>query len=86
MAKFQSKPIVIEANKFNFNDTIPGVQWTEDSEPFVTTIHGNMCYLEDGDWVVQEPDGIHYYPVKPDIFEKRYEPLPAAAANGGEDV
>lgn len=42
---------------------------------YVVTIHGQKAYLEPGDWVVTEPDGEHYYPVKPDIFAVRWEPL-----------
>lgn len=26
-----------------------------------------------GDWIITEPDGIHHYPCKPDIFENTYE-------------
>jgi len=40
---------------------------------FVVTAHGQRAYLADGDYVVEEPDGRGYYPVKPDIFEKRWE-------------
>jgi hypothetical protein len=31
--------------------------------------------LEVGDWIIPEPDGIHFYPCKPDIFEATYEPV-----------
>lgn len=41
----------------------------------VHTIHkGQIVILEDGDWVMPEPDGEHFYPIKPDIFEATYEP------------
>jgi hypothetical protein len=46
---------------------------------YVTTIHGQRVYLEPGDWVVHEPDGIHFYPVKDDIFQKRWQEV----ANSG---
>ena len=26
-----------------------------------------------GDWVLPEPDGVHFYPVKPEIFAATYE-------------
>jgi hypothetical protein len=39
------------------------------------TMHeGQSVILEDGDWIVPEPDGVHYYPIKPDVMEKNYEP------------
>jgi hypothetical protein len=44
-------------------------------KPYVTTIHGQRAYLAPGDWVITEPDGVHHYPCKPDIFEASYEPL-----------
>ncbi len=43
--------------------------------PHVHTIHQNQVVnLEKGDWILPEPDGEHFYPVKPDIFDKTYEP------------
>ncbi len=39
----------------------------------VITIHGQETIVIDGDWIIEEPDGIHYYPCKPDIFEATYE-------------
>lgn len=41
---------------------------------WVETIHkGQTVKVEEGDWIIPEPDGEHYYPCKPDIFEKTYE-------------
>jgi len=40
---------------------------------YVNTIHNQKTYLSDGDWIVAEPDGEHFYPCKPDIFEQTYE-------------
>jgi len=42
-------------------------------EFFVTTIHGHLTPIVAGDWIITEPDGIHHYPCKPDIFEATYE-------------
>lgn len=74
--KFIKKPVVIEAVQF---DDIPahdpsGV-WRrpEDNSPYVVTIHDQRVYLTHGDWIVPEPDGVHYYPIKPDIFAAMYE-------------
>lgn len=40
----------------------------------VTTIHGEETRVIVGDWIITEPDGVHHYPCKPDIFAARYEP------------
>lgn len=48
----------------------------EHPEPYawVETIHeGQRVEIKEGDFIIPEPDGIHYYPCKPDIFEKTYE-------------
>lgn len=47
----------------------------------VVTAHGQAVYLEPGDWVVPEPDGVHFYPVKPDIFAATYEPVDEAGGS-----
>ncbi len=39
----------------------------------VITIHGQETDVVDGDWIIQEPDGVHYYPCKPDIFKLTYK-------------
>lgn len=44
-------------------------QWN----PYVITIHGQNTRVAEGDMIMPEPDGIHFYPCKPDIFEKTYE-------------
>lgn len=47
-----------------------------DGRGHVHTIHaGQIVDLEDGDWVMPEPDGEHYYPIKNEIFEATYEPV-----------
>lgn len=72
--KFRSKPVEIEAEQFVHPATVPcGVHASENGEYWVVTIHGQKTSVALGDWIIQEPDGEHYYPCKPDIFEKRYE-------------
>jgi hypothetical protein len=39
---------------------------------FVVTIHNQRVDVIEGDWIIKEPDGEHYYPCKPDIFEQNY--------------
>jgi hypothetical protein len=75
-AKFRRKPVVVEAALFDglpSNDP-PGVcRREEDMSPYVVTIHDQRCYVSPGDWIIREPDGVHYYPCKPDVFEALYE-------------
>lgn len=76
MAKFRKRPIVIEAVQFDdipANDPAGVYRRPEDNAPYVVTVHLQRCYLVAGDWIIPEPDGVHYYPCKPDIFEKTYE-------------
>mgnify|MGYP001560338316 CR=1 FL=1 len=40
----------------------------------VMTIHGERATIVPGDWIMPEPDGVHFYPCKPDIFAATYEP------------
>lgn len=82
MPLFRKKPVVIEAEQFREGQPIPkGVcfGWSckkpDPSAPHVHTIHNNQRVdLEFGDWIIPEPDGVHYYPCKPDVFEATYEP------------
>lgn len=77
MPRFLKKRVEIEAVQFDgqANDP-PGVfRREEDLTPYVVTIHGQRCYIEPGDWIIPEPDGVHYYPCKPDIFAATYEPI-----------
>lgn len=69
MPKFRRKTTIVEANQFLHAATSPvGVRTEEDGRSYVMTIHKQKVYLEPGDWILPEGDGIHYYPVKPDIF------------------
>ena len=93
MPKFRRKPVVIEAEQYSKQRHIdegylpPGVShgYFADGDgarrermPEVHTIHNNQVVrIEDGDWIIPEPDGIHFYPCKSDIFEATYEPVEA---------
>lgn len=77
MARFRSRPAECEAEQFKgFYHTPypPGVEVYLQS-CYVVTAHGDRINLHVGDWVVKEPIGDGYYPVKPDVFEKRWEPI-----------
>lgn len=87
--KFRKKPVVVEAEQFHLTEDGPSdsawlrsvrvfcfVECPCDGIPHVHTIHNNQAVaVEDGDWILPEPDGQYFYPVKPDIFEATYEPV-----------
>lgn len=79
MPKYRKKPVVIEAVQFVEHGTLVDgmcacLTCGKDMRPHVHTIHNNqISFLEVGDWIIPEPDGIHFYPCKPDIFEQTYE-------------
>lgn len=76
MGKYRKKPVVIEAwqwpregSKMPFH-AVRIIKGT----PCVITMHdGQSVGLQDDDWVIPEPDGIHFYPCKPEVFEATYE-------------
>lgn len=88
MPKFRKKPVIIEAHRWteprkwaeNYpcKDPRPefnkSVTWVDSGHAEVYTIHaGQSVRIEHGDYIIPEPDGIHYYPCKPDIFNASYE-------------
>jgi hypothetical protein len=77
MPKFRKKPVVVEAEQFIGPDraSIQGVNppMRGDDRHYVVTAHGQQAFLEEGDWIIQEPDGRGFYPCKDDIFQATYE-------------
>ncbi len=81
MPKFRRKSQVIEAEQYKeYGKLVKGMcnsrscYTSGNNEPHVHTIHDNQIVnLEVGDWIIPEPDGIHFYPCKNDIFEATYE-------------
>lgn len=86
MSRYKSRPRTIEAEQYfegGEDDPVyvPGVcrcdlalEVGETIRPHVHTAHsGQRVDLEHGDYVVPEPDGRGYYPIKPDIFWKHWE-------------
>lgn len=79
--KYRKKPVVTEAEQYTeYGVLVKGMCdsvscfTSGNNKPHVHTIHdGQIVNLEIGDYVIPEPDGKHYYPCKPDIFEKTYE-------------
>ena len=76
MTLFRKKPVIIEAWQWPYESS-RGVCDCEERPPHLHTVHARqIVLLENGDWIIPEPDGEHYYPCKPDIFEATYEPAP----------
>lgn len=87
MAKYRKKPDsrTFEPVQFRGQMTVNdleaagGCLCLEDGkggEAHLHTIHaGQIVHLEEGDWIMPEPDGKHFYPIKPDIFEATYEQI-----------
>lgn len=74
MPKFRRKSAVVNAEQFMHPSMTPaGVFVTENGSAYVITAHAQRVYLEPGDWILPEPNGDGYYPVKPDIFAATYE-------------
>ena len=82
MPKFRKKPVVIEAEQFKeYGRLVHGMCNSRscfasgNNMPHVHTIHNNqMVLLKVGDWVIPEPDGVHFYPCDDVIFRNTYEP------------
>lgn len=74
MARYKSKSRYCQAGQYFPDQPGPsGIQLDVDGRAFVVTTHGNRVYLVSGDWVVKEPDGNGYYPIKPHIFDLAWE-------------
>lgn len=84
--KFRKKPVVIEASRFmgGFSYDEMCVEWGESfaevseyngivNEIKIRTLEGTMI-ANIGDWIIKGVKG-EFYPCKPDIFEKTYEPV-----------
>ena len=85
MPLFRKKPVVIEAVQFTGSNCIEilrfiGGPWTnpdlhDTDQPVIHTLEGQMT-ASAGDWIIKGVNG-EFYPCKPDIFEKSYEPAEA---------
>lgn len=90
--KYRKKPVTIEAMQVDFHDN-SGVEaitrWAGDVVSFfnydpsvnhfyaakVETLEGTMSAMQ-GDFIIKGVNG-EFYPCKPDIFAKTYEPVTA---------
>lgn len=81
--KFRKKPVVIEAVQYLGMKNYVGIcdfvgkpldmEYREtDQIIIISTLEGEMR-ANKGDWIIKGVNG-EFYPCKPDIFEKTYEP------------
>lgn len=77
--KFRKKPVVIDAVQWTgenrdeiFQFVGRDAVWGDATGMVIKTLEGQHIASE-GDWIIK---GVHgeYYPCKPDIFDKTYEP------------
>lgn len=78
--QYRKKPVVIEAIKLEFNtDSQSAIAaWcggtnAPDGGVYIQTLEGKM-YASTGDFIIKGVNG-EFYPCKPGIFEKTYEPV-----------
>lgn len=81
MAKYRKKPIVIDAVQWTGENAIEILSFI-DPKQFNYIVSNNTLIIETlegnhkasvGDWIIKGVSG-EFYPCKPDIFEKTYEP------------
>jgi hypothetical protein len=76
---YRKKPVVVEAVQWFHDRPHPAVKLTAPDRGSLTPrgivqTAGGKAIVEDGDWLITEPDGRGHYPCKPDIFAATYEP------------
>jgi hypothetical protein len=82
--KFRKKPVVVEAHRLTINNINKIAEWCrgsvkgiklpiEEQVIDIETLEGTMR-ADVGDWIIKGVNG-EFYPCKPDIFEKSYEPV-----------
>ena len=73
--KFVKRPLVVEAEQWFEGNAMPGVfpPTPFDYGPYVMSSYGTPVFLKDGDWVIAEPDGVHFHVCPPHVFEANYE-------------
>lgn len=82
MPQFRKKPVVIEAIQWTGRNTEEVINFCEKviaqdrsihGSLIIETLEGNMI-ANSNDWIIKGVNG-EFYPCKPDIFEKTYEPV-----------
>ncbi len=75
MSKFRSKPFEIEATQFTEENDHPEVYTKLGSGTFYVDGHQGPSRVNEGDWIIAEPDGEGFYPCDPETFAHKYEPV-----------
>ena len=80
MAKYKTKPCVIEAVQYTGNNIIEildwgqgEILWNDEDDLFIDTLEGRMK-ADINDYIIKGLRG-EFYPCKPDVFEKKYEKI-----------
>lgn len=73
MPIYETIPRQVSAEQWNGVDICRGVCFCQTDTAHVHTTHDNqICFIEKGDYIIPEPNGVNYYPCKADIFEARH--------------
>lgn len=89
MPLFRSKPKVIDAEQYLPDQQLALVRGVHPAnlhpiadQPYVITAQGQRVFVQPGEWIVDEGDGVHFYPIADAIFKgpKGYDPLPMATS------
>lgn len=77
--KFRAKPCEIEAMKWTGRNVAEIIRFVKNESAIITngvliikTLEGDMV-ASTGDYIIRGLRG-EYYPCKPDVFQKKYEP------------
>lgn len=82
--KYQGKPVVIDAVKWNGTNETFLEAFRRGKRTWYNSDHGAVILetangpvrAEVGDWIIVEPDGRgRFYPCKDDVFQAKYEPV-----------
>jgi len=82
MPLFRKKPITVEAMQLKVGCVSDVIEWLKRNKAefklrqsglYIETLEGEMR-ANLGDWIIKGVEG-EFYPCKPDIFEKTYEPV-----------
>lgn len=78
--KYRKKPVEVEVMKYSKNNFIEALRFASGNAAFdgffglkLKTLQGDMK-VSDGDYIIKGVQG-EFYPCKPDIFHKTYEPV-----------
>lgn len=81
--RFRKRPVEIEAMRYRPRDIGAIWDWAgveniygpveDDDSAYIMTLEGRM-EVSPGDWIIKEVEG-EFYPCKPGIFDKTYEPV-----------